>query len=257
MKKLVSGIVFAAAVAGASTAYAADLRPVYKAPPVVAMPAYNWTGFYIGGHVGYGWGDSNYTPTGIVGLIAEPWTNSHDGWFGGVTAGYNYQVQRLVVGVEGEWSWSGIEGNGNSRFLLGLPIPGGAAAGGSFSNNWVATAATRVGVAFDNVLFYGKAGFAWANNDYNVFATVPALGFNYASSLTDTHAGWLVGAGVEWGFGGGWSAKVEATYMDFSRKNYAFAGIPVGGVLNIPVNADVDSVIGTVKFGVNYRFGAY
>ena len=54
MKKLL----FAATAAGAlaAPAQAADL-PV-KAPPVVAAAVYSWTGFYIGGHVGYAWGRS-------------------------------------------------------------------------------------------------------------------------------------------------------------------------------------------------------
>ncbi len=41
-----------------SSANAADLgvRPAYKAPPPpVVAPAYNWSGFYIGGHFGGGW----------------------------------------------------------------------------------------------------------------------------------------------------------------------------------------------------------
>lgn len=255
MKKIYSLAVAAASLV-ASNAYAADLAPVYKAAPVVA-PVYNWTGLYVGGHVGYGWGETNVAPTGIAGLIAEPFKTSTDSWFAGVTAGYNYQVQRLVIGVEGEWSWSDINGSSNTNFLLGLPIPGGASAGGSYSNNWIATAAMRLGVAFDTVLVYGKFGAAWANNDYALNASLPIIGFNYNSSVSETEAGWLIGGGVEWAFGGNWSAKVEAAYMDFGQKNRSFASIPVGGIVNLPINANIDSNIATVKFGINYRFGDY
>ena len=55
---LLAGAAFAALVAG--PALAADLparTPVYKAPVVAA--GYNWTGFYVGGNVGYAWGHSD------------------------------------------------------------------------------------------------------------------------------------------------------------------------------------------------------
>jgi outer membrane immunogenic protein len=257
MKKIYSLAFAAASFATIAGAQAADIaRPVYKAAPVVA-PSYDWTGFYVGGHVGYGWGETNYAPTGIVGLIADPFQVKSDSWFGGVTYGYNYQFQRIVVGFEGEWSWSDINGANNTRFLLGLPIPGGATAGGSYTNNWISTASTRIGVAWDNLLVYGKAGVAWANNDYNLNAGIPAAGFGYNSTISETETGWLVGGGIEWGFAQNWSAKVEASYMDFSQKNRAFASIPVAGLLSLPVNSDIDSHITTVKFGVNYRFGDY
>src|SRR5260221_10489477 len=78
MKKrlLLSGIALAA-FAFAVPASAADMPnrgPVYKAAPA---PLFNWTGFYVGGHGGYGWGDdANLKP---------------QGWFGGGQGGYNWQ----------------------------------------------------------------------------------------------------------------------------------------------------------------------
>jgi outer membrane immunogenic protein len=235
------------AIAGAMTlaitsASAADLqRPVYKATPVVA--AYNWSGFYLGGHIGYGWGDASATPTGIVGLLIGPFDGSHDGFLAGGTLGMNYQSGNIVLGLEGEWTWSNIDGSSTAMLVFGVP-----GAVGTYSNNWIATVAGRVGVAFDTVLVYGKAGIAWANNDY----AVTTINFApYASTISETETGWLVGLGVEWAFAPNWTMKIEGNYMDFGRTNHAFA--PVGGFL--PINSDIDSHIGTVKLGVNYRFG--
>jgi len=96
--------------------------------------------------------------------------------------------------------------------------------------------------------------------DHRVDAVTVALGVGQA---LDGHArhplaqGDTVGGGVEWAFGGNWSAKIEGTYMDFGQKNRSFAGIPVLGLVTLPVNADIESHITTVKFGVNYRFGTY
>ncbi len=248
MAKYLSIATAAAALLIASGANAADIAPVYKSAPVAA-PSYSWTGFYIGGHVGWGWGEAAATPTGIVGLIADPFRVDHDGFVGGGQVGYNYQFGNIVVGTEGEISWSDLNGSGNSNFLFGL-VPG-ASLTGTFQNNWNANVSTRLGVAFNTLLVYGKAGIAWANNDYSVAATLP--GFAYASTISETETGWLVGGGVEWAFAGNWTMKIEGTYMDFGQKNRAFTGIPIGPIA-LPVNADIDSHISTVKFGVNYRF---
>ncbi|MGD9923992.1 MAG: outer membrane beta-barrel protein [Pseudorhodoplanes sp.] len=241
-------------VNAAREAYAADMAVKYAAPAPV-IPSYNWTGFYVGGHVGYGWGETGATPTGIVGLLVDPFTTDNDSWFAGVTFGYNYQAGRIVLGFEGEWSWSDISGSSNTNFLFGL-VPG-ATVTGTYQNNWMFTSATRLGVAFDTLLIYGKAGVAWANNDYSVSASIPVIGFNYASTVSETEIGWLIGGGIEWAFAGNWTMKVEGTYADFGQKNRTFDGIPIAGLLTLPVNADIESHISTVKFGINYRFGDF
>ena len=59
MRRVILGLAGAAMFGGA--AMAADMgRPVYKAPPAGALPVtYDWTGFYVGGHIGYGWADKS------------------------------------------------------------------------------------------------------------------------------------------------------------------------------------------------------
>jgi outer membrane immunogenic protein len=213
-------------VAAAREAYAADM-PVKYAAPAAALPAYNWSGFYLGGHVGYGWGEAGATPTGITGLLVDPFRTDNDGWLGGATFGFNYQNGRVVVGYEGEFSWSGIKGDANANLLFGL-IPG-ASVTGSYQNNWIFTSAGRLGVAFDTLLIYGKAGIALAENEYTATMSVPLLGLNYGSTITETEVGWLVGAGLEWAVAGNWTMKVEGSYMDFGQKNRAFAGLPILG----------------------------
>ena len=233
--------VIAAGVIGisAGVANAADMRqPVYKAAPMVA-PGFNWTGFYLGGVGGYAWGDSDANPTGPLAFIATTMRAEPDGWLAGGTIGYNFQQGNLVLGTEGEFYWSDLQGGQSSNVI----VPATA----TYSNNWTGTLSTRLGVAFDTMLVYGKAGVAWANNDYHLTLGAPG---DYSSTVSDTETGWLVGGGVEWAFARNWSAKIEGTYMDFGQKNKSFAPV-VGG---IPINADIDAQISTVKFGVNYRF---
>ena len=92
-------------------AMAADLsRPVYKAPPAGALPVtYDWTGFYVGGHIGYGWADKSWQDLVGFGTVSH----KADGFLGGGQAGFNYQTGMFVLGVEGDVSWADIKGGSN------------------------------------------------------------------------------------------------------------------------------------------------
>src|ERR1700682_2361871 len=114
MKKFLLGTVALVALGAAAPAMAADLaaRPYTKAP-AYAAPIYNWTGFYIGGHVGGAFnGDNNFN-----GLVTG---NGNDGRFlGGVQVGADYQfAPNWVLGVEGQYSWLG---NNNNTVVFGGP----------------------------------------------------------------------------------------------------------------------------------------
>ncbi len=144
MKKrlLLSGIALAA-LAIAAPASAADVPgrgPIYKAAPA---PLFNWTGFYIGGHGGYGWADAdNLDPKG---------------WFGGGQVGYNWQyAPNCVFGVEADISGSDI----SETNLAGAPLV-------SSKINYFGTARGRLGYTVDRVMVYGTGGLAWAHNRAN------------------------------------------------------------------------------------------
>src|ERR1044072_2558119 len=155
-----------AGLAGAllsSNAMAADIvRPVYKAPPAGALPvAYDWTGFYIGGHVGYGWAKKDWQDGfGLFNLSTDA-----NGFLGGGQVGFNYQVGQFVLGAEGDFSWSGI--NGGATIVGIVPPPG---RGFNTDVNWVSPATGRLGLAFDRWLVYGKAGAAWVDDKFSTNA---------------------------------------------------------------------------------------
>ncbi len=212
-----------------SQAFAADMpaAPVYRAPVVV--PAYNWTGFYLGGHGGWGTGDASASSAGFY---RSP---SIDGWFGGGQAGYNWQGagSPWIFGIEADLSAGGIDG---AQPFLGTTI--------STSLDLFGTVRGRIGYAWDRVMVYGTGGWAWGKNE--VTLTTPGL-----TVLSDTASlsGWTVGGGVEWAFFENWTAKVEYLYLSYSNSD-ALSNWVVGGL-----QTDLDAH--TIRFGINYRFGGY
>ena len=75
MRKLFLATVVAIALTPGGGLLAADIpvKPVYKAAPVAVAPApFNWTGFYIGGHLGYGWAKPTVTDPNTGADIADP-----------------------------------------------------------------------------------------------------------------------------------------------------------------------------------------
>jgi outer membrane immunogenic protein len=232
MKKFLLGTVALVALGATVPALAADLgaRPAYTKAPVYAAPIYNWTGFYIGGHVGGAFtSDNNFN-----GLVSN---NNNDGRFlGGVQAGADYQfAPNLVAGVEGQYSWLASNNNG-------AVFPGGFA----FNSNQRAlgSATVRAGYTWGPGLLYVKGGYAFSdNNDSLTFAGVP-----FPFTLNSGHRdGYTVGAGLEYMFAPNWSAKVEYQYYNFGNTQFTtpFALAAFGSI------RDDDH---TVKVGVNYRF---
>ena len=101
------------ALVTAQGAAAADLSlaPLYKSAPAAATPAYDWSGFYLGVNGGGGWGNSN--------MERHPPAHSARGGQAGGTAGYNMQFGKAVVGVEGDFDWSGLNGSSAARGVSG------------------------------------------------------------------------------------------------------------------------------------------
>ncbi len=244
------GLVGIAALVAVGSASAADvLKPVYKAPPPAQV--LNWTGVYVGGHIGWGGVKEDYTlqtfgpgassiPIGSVNGI------DRDAFLGGAQIGYNWQTGHWVLGVEGDWSWTKNDGQ------TAVAGTGGTTTTTSADTNWYATATGRVGYAWDSWLVYAKGGAAWMNADYSSSTTITGVGSGNSNNNSSTRSGWTVGAGVEQAFAGNWSWKLEYDYMDFGTKNYNFT-TTVAGVTNTATNA-FDTQVHVVKLGINYRF---
>jgi outer membrane immunogenic protein len=254
MKRALSlGIAALALAAVSFPAAAADLgaRPIGKAPVMAPVALYNWSGFYVGGHIGGLWGDKDWTD--LTGVPTADGGHDVSGFLAGGQIGFNWQTGNWVFGVEADASWTNAEGDhlsGPAAVLTCFPgavVPGGTTC--RTEMNWLGTVTGRVGYAFNNVLVYAKGGFAFANEDYLMFDTATGGGLLFASTGDETRTGWTVGAGIEYGFTPNWSLKLEYNYMDFGGETVNLVD-PVIGTFT----KDIDQQIHVVKGGFNYRF---
>ena len=206
------------AVTAAGAASAADIPQSYSPTPVPVSTSYNWTGLYIGAMGGYGMSNA-VTVDGIATNVGLK------GGFVGSTLGFNYQSGHFVFGIEDDAAWSGI---GTTQFTSTAQD----------QMLLIGSLTGRIGFAADNILIYGKGGYAFTLNDLNV------SGLGGSAWEIRYHPGWTVGAGLEYGFAGNWSAKVEYMFARYIDEPYVLArGTTLG--------ADVH----TIKGGINYRFG--
>ncbi|MBB5051088.1 outer membrane immunogenic protein [Afipia massiliensis] len=239
---LIAASVVTALSTGVASAADIAAKPYVKAPPIVQV--YNWTGFYVGAHVGGGWGNKDWEfYRTSVGPLVPPTFTSHNvnGALAGGQFGYNYQVGAWVFGIEGEGSWADLKGDS------ACPNP---AANCSTKVEWMASIAGRLGYAWDNVLLYVKGGGAWAGERHDIsFAALPA---GNETTGDVTRSGYTIGAGLEYGFTPNWTAKLEYMYSDFGNRSVDFTRIATGAFVE---SARVDQQIHTLKLGVNYRFG--
>lgn len=225
MKRVILASIGALAmVSMMGTANAADL-PRRQAMPMKAAPMYaapyNWTGFYIGVNGGGGWGGSEWSNG-----LGSTGTFDLSGAVVGGTVGYNWQMNQVVFGLEGDMDWSNIRGS----------TPCGITSCET-RNNWLGTVRGRIGYAFDRFMPYVTGGLAVGD----IKAERPSLG-----TTTQTNAGWTLGGGVEVAIAGPWTAKVEYLYADLGKGN---CDVSVCGV-----STDVDFHTNLVRGGINYRF---
>ena len=233
---------FALAVAalaiGTVTASAADMaaRPYVKAPAPIAA-VYNWTGFYVGGHVG--WGEAKQDWFLIQNAVGFGF--SKDGVIAGGYAGYNWQLgSNFVLGAEFEGSWSDLQ-QGN------VPCTIGQAAICRNDVNWLGSVRGRAGVAFNQVLFYAAGGWAFADASHDR-QFLPLGGGPFTSGVSDTRDGWVAAVGVEWAFAGNWIGRVQYDHYDFGTKTYLMPAL--SNVSDTRVSLTVD----TVRVGIGYKF---
>ena len=238
-----------------SLAFLAEILPVsaadiplipLKAPPfpVWASP---WTGFFIGGSVGGGFGNKklyDIFPTPDFALDAD---TAVSGWVGGLQFGYNYQYKWLVVGIESDFDWSGVHSTfgcftfGNQQCTV--------------NSEWFGTVVGKVGGVIGSALLYVDGGAAWTRDTLTDVATVSASRGGVPSlpgdlfSGSQIRPGWTVGAGIEYLLSHNWSVRAEYSYMNFGERPITL----IDGLGNA-FPEEVKQTVQLVKVGFDYRF---
>ncbi len=247
------------ATSALSPAEAADMgvpaAPAYypRLPPAI----YDWTGIYVGGHIGGGILTDSVSQSGVspggFNLVGSG-SLRPAGVIGGAQIGANYEFAPWVIGIEGSWTDSAITGStlipcSGVCVFNAVPITQER-----FTSHplWFAALTGRVGYAANDWLFYAKAGGAWMHVSYTedlltaaVPPATPAGATAATQDISDNRTGFTIGLGIELGLGENLSAKIEYDFYDFGSKNYNFNAIT-------PVS--VKSDLHTLIVGLNYKF---
>jgi outer membrane immunogenic protein len=243
---LAFGLATGAAVAPARAADIAVPGPSYYPKSVPPPAIYDWTGVYLGFHVGGGILTDSVSQNGAAAFnLGSSGSLRPAGVLGGAQIGANYEFAPWVVGVEGSWTSSAISGS--------TLIPCSACAIGALSFPqerftshalWFAALTGRVGYAANDWLFYAKAGGGWLHVSYT--EDLIAIGGPTGPSqvISDNRSGFTAGAGIEFGLVENLSGKIEYDFYGFGTKNYNFAITP----------ASVRSNLHALTVGLNYRF---
>ncbi|MCC6888580.1 MAG: porin family protein [Hyphomicrobiales bacterium] len=237
MKSILGALAISAVLA--TPVMAADLRPrpmPVKAPPPPVVVLYNWTGCYIGGHVGWAWGDKKVSDE--YGIEVPAYNHDVDGFLVGGQVGCNWQTDRWVFGIEGQASWADLEGSSGADYN-----------GDAFRTDGdiIGSFAGRIGYAFGatgQTLVFVKGGLAFVHERFGVGYP----GYEYLSSK-DLRWGWMIGGGIEQALGGNWSVKAEYNFNDFGKDSHDLC---YNGSCYI---YELKQHVHVVKFGLNYRFG--
>ena len=205
-----------------------------------SQAAYNWTGFYLGAHVGAGWASNGWDAPFFINLGGplRLGAGSASGFLGGVQAGVNYQIDAMVFGLEADASWAQLSGEACNTIQGAVHCTSAA--------NRFGTVTGRFGIAADRALVYLKGGAAWLHDEH----TLSILGA-LDTTVSGNRWGWTAGAGIEYALTRNWSAKLEYDFMDFGTQQHLFVTTLVG-TLNSTIA--VKEQIQTAKFGLNYKF---
>jgi outer membrane immunogenic protein len=228
------------------------------------LPAYNWTGFYLGAHGGYGWGDNDFLSV----LSSDPLRTlggikSKGAIYGG-HAGYNWQFGRVVAGVELDFSGADIRGSTAASITLPAIPPIILAFSRADDIKYLGTARARLGwLPADNVLLYGTAGLGWERVDRtetqsqaSFIGALPAS-FSMTSRTPLDRFGWVAGAGAEVAlWNSNWVGRIEYLHYDFgtTESTTSFVTTPASASR---IDRGGRQTIEAVRAGLSYKFGVF
>jgi outer membrane immunogenic protein len=218
--------------------------PTQKPAPALA---WNWNGFYVGGHLGsvwphlnitdVGYGGSAFAADGTAGQVFHP---GNTVVLGGGQVGWDHQHRSLVYGVEGAFGWM--------RLNCATFDPGTASSTqAGITNGMYENITGRLGKAFGPALLYGKGGLALFQGDRYFGSQVTDI-----TSITDTSVftGYVAGGGVEYHLKSNWFGKVEYLHQGYASQTFKVVTNNGTGPWPFKEQLAADAV----SVGVNYKF---
>jgi outer membrane immunogenic protein len=169
-----------------------------SAADIEAPVPYDWSGLYVGLHAGYLWADVDVDEEGAP--VATG--GSIDGFVGGALAGFNFQLDPLVLGIEGDFGWTDADGSGRAvveEFDYDYDLM------------WIAHVRGRAGFAFDRALIFAAGGLAIADLDIDQQPELQLLG---------TYYGWTIGGGIDYALTDSLIGRLEYLHDEFGEKDY-------------------------------------
>jgi high affinity Mn2+ porin len=222
-----------------------------KAPPPAILAAYDWSGFYAGGHIGYAWGTSDWSTLGNAGSLSlaqrlDVFADTGS-FFEGLHAGYNFMLpNRFVIGAEADATFpafqnlNGLSIGGSTTFFS--PVAGSLE---TYNETMLAsgTVRGRIGYAPGHWLLYATGGLAWTYDQL----TLTQLTTGNTDMPFLWRFGFAVGAGVEAPVAPHWTARLEYLFTDYGDRTVGFANNAQAFTSNFKLNE--------VRAGVTYHFG--
>jgi outer membrane immunogenic protein len=292
MKKFLMGGGTLIALMAGGPASAADVG--IGGPPPAYAPVNDWSGFYVGGHAGYGWGHDPFTSSvnsqqggfrGFSSVNVPPVTLTGidpKGFVGGAHFGYNQQWGSWVGGLEVDISGTAmkastantstgsissitqIASNGVDQIVTTVTQPVTNTASQSDNFDLLGSARARLGgLVSPNLLFYGTGGLAWTRFVMNTIQTqnVGAAG-GLSSSVTTAAVqspvwmfGWVAGVGGEAKiYNSNWLFRVEYLHYDFGDRGGS-AVTTTSDVTTSTVQTSGHLTADVVRAGISYKFG--
>ncbi len=222
-----------------------------KAPPLPVAPV-NWTGFYLGGHLGGGRSDDRWSDPfgsspgagGTVNVAGFGDTINATGPLGGGQVGANLQAGPVVLGVQADISAAHLRGE-NTCFsgLGGINC--------QRNINSIETVTGRIGLAWNRSLAYVKAGVAQTNDTFTLDGNTNGANALGTGDTRLNTRGWTAGGGVEYAVTDHWTALAEYDHIGLPSTTVPFPTVATINLQTIGVRQSVD----LFKLGVNYKFG--
>ena len=218
-------------------------------PEPVHRSAFNWTGFYIGGHAGAGMGRMDgVTDSSEIGAPGDnedsafPELFDLDHAIAGIHVGYNRSFGRYVFGVEADWSRYAV-----SDRVYDAQIDGGNIGNIGLDAQSLGSLRGRLGISSARSLLYMTAGVAWLRGDYDIRDSSTR-----ASGKTDINSvGYVIGGGIEHAITNNVLVRLEGLYYSFNDETGTSALTPDSDPGDF---VKVEDIV-TARLGVSYRFG--